>query len=104
MKTLIGTFAAALILGGAGASYAHPTGNERRTDEACHSFEKGMNKHKLKACMACMKKGGHHFHPQGKSGKRCEPDDGKAHAGGEHEGAAKENHEEKHEGGDEKKE
>jgi hypothetical protein len=81
MKALIGTCAAALVLSGAGAAWAHPTGNERRSDEDCHRFERGMTKHKLKACMTCVKKGGHHFHPDGKKGHRCMADGEAAPAG-----------------------
>ena len=68
MKAL---FAAAFFLCTTGAAWAHPTGNERRTKEDCERLEKGMNKHKMKACMTCVGKEGHHFHPAGKKGKRC---------------------------------
>ena len=79
MKTMIRAAAVAVVLSlYAPLALAHDTGHESRTIADCEKLPGNAQKGERGACLKCVarpKK--HHFHPDGKAGARCRPDNGK---------------------------
>ncbi len=53
---------------------AHPAVGEKRTIKQCLKLDR---KALRKSCRRCLRKEGHHFHPNRKPAKRCMPNDSK---------------------------